>query len=121
MPGAGLRRRPWLALLLCFLGLFLMTPLLSGMGDGLVALGLMVILAWTLAPLAALGVTAYACRHGAEPMLCFFIPALGLWLGWLVLRLPAPRWSAALCLGLGLIGANIGAEYRRRRPDKDGK
>lgn len=118
MPRPGLKPRPWLALLLGFLGLLAMTPLVSLVGGGFVALGLMVILAWTAAPLTAFFLPLWACRHGAEPMLAFSLTGLGLWLGWLLLRLPAPRWSVALCLGLGLIGANIGAEYRRRHPTR---
>ena len=105
-------------LLLGSLGLGVTLSLTLLKGNGVIALGLAVILSWTLAPLVSLFVPLYASRHGAEAMLSFSPPGLMLWLGWLALRMWAPRWSVALCLGLGLIGANIGAEHRRRaKPD----
>jgi hypothetical protein len=70
---------------------------------------------YVLAPLAALVMTAFAARRGAEPYTVFFPPFVCLWLLPPLFALRALPVSVLLTFFMGVIGANAGKELRRRK------
>ena len=119
MPIPGLRRdKPYFTLILGSLLIGAAAPLCGLLNSELCA-ALMTASAWTLLPLASIFLPLHCCTRGCEKYLAFFPPVLCAYVGWLLLRLPMPVFSALLSLLLGILGSTIGAELYKRRLKKD--
>lgn len=119
MPIPGLKGdKPYLLLVTSSLLMGAAAPLFRLLNSDLGA-ALMTASAWTLLPLLSFSIPLYCCSRGCEKYLTFFPHALFAFMGWLLLRLPMPAFSAAASLLLGILGSTIGAEMYKRRLVKD--
>jgi len=119
MPIPGLKGdKPYLLLVTSSLLMGAAAPLFRLLNSELGA-ALMTASAWTLLPLLSFSIPLYCCARGCEKYLTFFPHALFAFMGWLLLRLPMPAFSAAASLLLGILGSTIGEQMHKRRLVKD--
>lgn len=119
MPIPGLKGdKPYLLLVTSSLLMGAAAPLFRLLNSDLGA-ALLTASAWTLLPLLSFSIPLYCCSRGCEKYLTFFPHALFAFMGWLLLRLPMPAFSAAASLLLGILGSTIGEQMHKRRLVKD--